>query len=137
VVARLEVELRGVSDDAHHDGVLLGRAVRRVGIRKVRELGQQLVDLALDLRQLLLEALDLLRQRVRLGDRCVGVLAGAFGLRDLLGDLLLRGAAVLDLRQQAPAPAVELQQRVDLVRRAAARERCLDPLRIAADQFEV
>ena len=137
MVARLEVELRRPSDHPHHDGVLFRRAVRSAGVGNIGELGEQLVDATLDLRQLLLEALDLLRQRVGLGDRLLGVLACALGLRNPLRDLLLRGAAVLHLGQQRPALGVELQQLVDLVRRATASKGSLDALRIAADQFEV
>ena len=59
---------------------------------------EQLVDAALDLREVLLERLDLVADRVRLGDRVGGLLAGALCLRDPLRELLLRAPALLDLR---------------------------------------
>ena len=81
-------------------------AVRSGRVGQVGELGEQLLDPALDLRTAPARG-DLISSASAcgLGDRLLGVLARPLGLRDLLGHLLLRGAAAPRPRAAAPAGA--------------------------------
>jgi hypothetical protein len=137
VVAGLEVEPRRLAHDPHDLGVLLGEAVGRVRVREVGQADQQVFDPALGLGELLLQGLDLVAEGIRLRDRVAGLLAGALGPGDALGEPLLPGAPLLDLRQEGAAARVQLEQPVDLGGRTPAREGGLDALRLAADQLEV
>jgi len=71
------------------------------------------------------------------GDLRLGVAALAFDLADPLGGGVALGLGVLDLRQQLAPARVEGQQLVDLAARAAARQSCLDPLGVGAEQLQV
>jgi hypothetical protein len=139
VVARLEVELGRLAGRPHELGVLLGHAVRRRGVGQVRQLRQEPGDAGVDPGQLLLERLDLLGERVRFRDLGLGVLAGALGLRDPLGDLLLVRPPVLQVGQDRAAAGIRLQQLVDPLSDAGAPagEGGLDAIRVAANQLEV
>ncbi len=106
-------------------------------MRQIRQRYRERVAALLDLGELGLELLDLGRDRLHPLDHVGGVLARALARRDLLGSLVLRGSAALGLRQQLPATRVELEQLVESVSRAAARERLPGRARVVADSPQV
>ena len=139
MVARLEVELGPLADLADDDRVLLGHPFRRVGVGEVGERQRQLAELGVDLLQLLFAGLDPLLQ-ARDGRHQLlglGLFAGLFAFADLLGERLALGLGVLDLGQQLAPAGVEGEQLVDLLGRAAPRQRRFEPLGLGADRFQV
>ena len=137
VVAGLEVELGPLADLADDDRVLLGHPVGGVGVGQVGERDGDPVEVGFDPLQLGLAGLDLLLQPLDPLHQVPGVAARLLGLADLLGERLALGLGVLDLGQQLAAAGVERQQLVDLLGRAAAGKRRLDPLGVGADQLQV
>jgi len=123
MVAWLEVELARSPHLTHDLGVLLGVAVGDGRVGEVRERGQQALDGRVDLRQFLLEALDLIAQPP--------------GLLRVAPSPLAPASQLLDPGQESPALAVELEQFVDSLGRPPASQRRLDALGIATDQLEV
>ena len=128
---QLEVVAAGLArlaDLAHHL-VLVGR--RRVGrVRHARERGLQLL---LDVADLGLELLHLGGDAAHLLDRGRRVAARALRLGDLVVRRVLRRAQLLEPREHLAPALVELQELVEHVRGAAARERGADRLRVAPD----
>jgi hypothetical protein len=141
VVEWLEAELRFVTDLSERDVVLLGLAVRGLRFRDVRQEGEQLVALLTQLGQLRLELLKLGLEGARcvaglLELRIVGV-AGAGGLLDLGRELVLLRADLVDARVQLAAAFVGGEKLVELLGRAASRQRRADGLGVAADLLEI
>ena len=98
MVADLEVEARALADLAQRHGVVLP-AVGRIGVREVGQGCGERVAALLDLGELGLELLDLRGDRLHPLDHVGGVLARALARSDLVGRLVLRGAAALGLGQ--------------------------------------
>ena len=137
VVARLEVEARPLALLAQDDRVLLGHPFGGVGVGQVGQGRGDPLQVGVDLLELGLAGLDRLLQLGHRRHLLARLLPALLGLADLLGDRLALGLGALDPRQQLAAAGVEREQLVDLLGRAAARERRLDPLRVGADQLQV
>ena len=136
MVANVEVELTRLADLAQGDGIVLP-TLWRLRIGKVGKRHGELVATPLDLAELGLHLLELSRDRLHLLDHRGGVAAGALGGGDLIGGLVLAGAASLDLGQQLAAAGVEGQQLVEGLGGAAARERGAGRARVLADRPQI
>jgi hypothetical protein len=141
VVQRLEVEVGGLADLAQGDVVLVGLAVRGLGLGDVRELAEQFVAPPVELDELGLELLELGLERARglpglLEARIVG-LPRACGLLDLRRELVLLCPDRVDPGVELAAALVDLDQLIELLRRPAPGQRRADGLRIGANLLEV
>ena len=120
------------------DRVLLGHAVGGGRVGQVRESAASARGCArVDLGQRALVGRLLGLQLGLAGDRDRGVLALLLGLGDRLGRGVVRGPRSLDGGLQAPALTVQLQECVDQLAGAAARQRFADAVRLGADQLRV
>ena len=126
-----------LADLAEDDRVLVGVAVGRVGIRRVRDRRGEPLAVGLDRLELALELLDPGRDLAHPGDRIGGVVALALGGADRVRGLVALGAQALDLGQQFAAAGVELEQAVEVLVGADAGERGADRRRILADAPQV
>jgi hypothetical protein len=127
VVQRLEVEVGGLADLAQGDVVLVGLAVRGLGLGDVRELAEEFVAPPVELDELGLELLELGLERARglpglLEARIVG-LPCACGLLDLRRELVLLRPDRVDPGVELAAALVDLDQLIELLRRPAPGQR--------------
>jgi hypothetical protein len=141
VVEGVEAELRHVPHFSKSDVLFLSLPVRSLGLGDVRQRGEQLVALLVELGQLRLEFLELGLERAR---RIAGLLelgvvglARARGLLDLARELVLLGPDLVGARVQLTAALVGDQQLVELLGRASPRQRRSRRLGVAADLLEV
>jgi hypothetical protein len=141
VIDRLEVELRPLADLAQGDVVLIRLAVRCIRIGNVREHRQQGIAALVEVRELGLQLLQLALQLGRglpqlLELRIVG-LPRPRGLLDLTGKFVLVRANRIDAGVEFAPPLVDFQDLVELLGGPAARQRRANGVRLAADLLEV
>ena len=137
VILRLEPEVRLLAVGADGDRVILGHAVGGGRVGQVRHAQHQLADALGDLAQGALVGRLLGLQLGLAGDRDRGVLALLLGLGDGLGRGVVRRPCLLHGGLQSPALTVQLQECIDQLAGAAARQRFADAVRLRADQLRV
>ena len=115
-------ELRRLADPAELRGVLVGEAVRRRVVRRVRQLGERRLARRVRFGQLLLGLLELLLHPAQLLEL----------LRRRLALHLRAGAQLVDAGNERPPALVDRQPGVERLGRALAREPAPEPVRVAA-----
>src|SRR5579884_822545 len=114
-----EVELARLTPASNFDVVALILADWNRRIGEVRDVEQEIVELALNLGEALLAQLDLIADLTHLGDERRWLL---FRLRDVLGDAVSPCSQGLHVHQQLSALVVERENLVDRRRRMAIGE---------------